>query len=240
VKARPRVLLLHGFSASPWEVAGLARHLRQRGCLVEAPLLAGHGGGREAFDAAGRRDWLRSAEEAWERLRAPGEKIILIGHSMGGCLATLLAARHASQVEALVLGAPAFRLASPWAFLSLLPPARWIRPSLQFPPVHADSKHWILDYASSRVGELFLLGRQASQALPALKMPVLMLQADGDDLVSCAANERLFKKIPAGPKRLIVYRTREHNVFHRYNPHQRRAFEWVDEFLNLGKKKAAS
>ena len=49
-RPKAHVLLLHGFSASPWEVRNMLLHLKKRGYLVYAPRIAGHGSGRAAFD----------------------------------------------------------------------------------------------------------------------------------------------------------------------------------------------
>ena len=62
------VLCLHGITGTPFEVRPLAEALGRRGCTVEAPMLAGHGGtlARPGRDAAGptgcgrrRRRWTR-------------------------------------------------------------------------------------------------------------------------------------------------------------------------------------
>jgi alpha-beta hydrolase superfamily lysophospholipase len=192
--------------------------------------VAGHGRGRAAFDASGRQDWLASARQAyaWLRLQAPGKKTLLIGHSAGGLLATHLAREHPKEVSGLVLGAPAFRLASATAPLSLIPLVRLLKPSLHFDSPHKDSMHWVLDYSSSCVAELVRAGREAVAAALGLELPVLMIQANGDDLVSARFNKNLFGKIPSSRKQFIAYETGEHNVFHHYNPLQAQAFAWVD------------
>ena len=230
-KPKAHVLLLHGFSASPWEVAEYARHLRKKGCLVYAPRLAGHGAGSAEFNAHGRADWLADAEAAFAALVPAKGKLALVGHSGGGALAALLADRHAGQVSCLVLAAPAFRLRDRMAPFSLLRVVRFFRPELHFEPVHPDSQYWTLDYRSDRIAELVRLGREAKAVLPRLGLPLLMVQASGDELVSAGTNLALFEKIPEGAKTLFTYETNEHNVLHHYNPIQAKVFGLVDGFL---------
>jgi carboxylesterase len=230
-KPKAAVLLLHGFSASPWEMQELGLELQRKGYLVYAPRIAGHGKSRKQFDAKGFKKWLASARAAWRAFKPLHSKRILIGHSGGGNLATLLALEHSGEISKLILGAPAFRLA-PWtAPLSEIPLVRWFAPSLKFPAAHPDSKYWTLEYASDRVAELLWAGRAASRAALDLKLPLLMLQAKTDDLVSRRYNEKIFPKIPSADKALHVYDVAEHNVFHHYNPMQRQIFKWVEEFL---------
>jgi carboxylesterase len=227
-RIRARVLLLHGFSASPYEVRELGSYLAGRGHLVFAPRMAGHGAGRAEFDASGRKEWIDGARKAFASFRQPGTKTVIIGHSAGGLLAALLARQHPSEVAGLVLGAPAFRLCDATAPLSLIPLVRLFKPSLHFHSPHPDALHWTQDYATRCVAELVRMGREAAKAAESLEMPVLMLQASGDDIVSLPFNEALFNRIPSPHKRLIVYGAGEHNVFHHYNPVQGQVLRWAE------------
>lgn len=231
-KSRGSVLLLHGFSASPYELRQIGAFLQTQGYRVYAPRLAGHGIGTDAFNAKGRADWLADAEAAFEALHTPGQKLNVLGHSMGGILATLVAAKRASQIHRLVLAAPAFRLANPWSVLCTFRLMRAVMPDLHFPAMHQDSVNWTLDYASSRVNELILLGGEGAQAARTLSVPLFLLQSKVDPLVSRPFNERLFPSIPSAPKALWIYEAAEHNVFHRYNPRQKEAFQRVAAFLH--------
>lgn len=231
-KVKGRVLLLHGFSASPFEVKDLGLHLQKKGYFVYGPRLAGHGRTRSEFDKAGVNEWIADAEKAFASLRKAGEKIILIGHSAGGVLAAMLAARYAGEVAALVMGAPAFKLSSPKAALTLFAPIRLLIPTLKFSTSNPESKNWTTEYASHRLAELIWLGRLGRIDALNLKVPVLLLQAKTDDQTSRPFNEGLFKKIPSQRKKMIIYDCAEHNVFHHSNPLQKRVFAWVDAFLS--------
>ena len=92
----PSVLCLHGFTGTPYEVAPLARALATAGFAVSAPLLEGHGENAAALAATRWQDWLASAEEAFDRLRAGagGGPVAIAGFSMGGLLALRLARRR--------------------------------------------------------------------------------------------------------------------------------------------------
>lgn len=101
------VLVLHGFADTPQSVEGLARHLADvHGCTVHAPLLPGHGRTLAAFAASRADDWVACAHEAFDALAATHARVAVVGLSMGGALATLVAARAATRCAGLVLLAP--------------------------------------------------------------------------------------------------------------------------------------
>lgn len=101
------VLLLHGYTHSPRQVARLAGLLFERGCNVYAPRAPEHGvGGRHAgFTAA---DLLRYAGDALDVTAALGDEVRVVGVSAGAALATWLGAHRGDTVARLLLITPLF------------------------------------------------------------------------------------------------------------------------------------
>jgi carboxylesterase len=99
------LLLLHGFGDTPQTLRYLADRLHAEGYTVRAPLLPGHGRGLRDFATASADDYLRSARDELTRLRARTPWVGLIGLSMGGAIASRLAA-DGSDVRVLALLAP--------------------------------------------------------------------------------------------------------------------------------------
>jgi carboxylesterase len=101
---RRAVLLVHGFSGSPYEVHLLAQALhgtaREPRYHCAVPLLAGHHDRLATLAATGWRDWLGSAEAALQQLwqtvatGAGRPRLAVVGLSMGGLLALELARRY--------------------------------------------------------------------------------------------------------------------------------------------------
>lgn len=98
-----RVMLVHGFTADRGEVAEVMGPLAARGWHAVAPDLRGHGASDHPTEAkaysfeilAG--DVLSLADHlGWDRF-------VLVGHSMGGALAQLVALDHPDRVAGLVL-----------------------------------------------------------------------------------------------------------------------------------------
>ena len=94
------VLILHGFGDTPQTVGYLAAHLHGLGFTVRAPLLAGHGRTLREFGRSTADQWLHAAERELLALQREYESVGVIGVSMGGALAVILAARDSGSAAA--------------------------------------------------------------------------------------------------------------------------------------------
>jgi len=101
------VMMIHGAFCGPWSLDGLKEKFEAAGYGVTAPALRFHNGARPpaALGTTGLADYAADLEA---EIRALGAAPILVGHSMGGLLAQMLAARL--DVTALILLAPS----APW------------------------------------------------------------------------------------------------------------------------------
>jgi carboxylesterase len=88
------VLVLHGFTGSPQSLRPLAVRFAEEGHSVELPLLPGHGTKIEDMVPTRFDDWYQAAEAAYADLASRCERVVVVGLSMGGTLATLLAIEH--------------------------------------------------------------------------------------------------------------------------------------------------
>ena len=113
------VLLIHGFTGLPAELLLMGRFLNAKGYSVLGARLAGHGTTAEDLSRMTAEDWLDSARDGYALLSGAADKISVIGHSMGGLYALLLAAEE--KVERVIsLAAPIFIAKE--RGLELLPP----------------------------------------------------------------------------------------------------------------------
>lgn len=81
---------------------GEALH-RRLGFTVSGILLSGHGAGPQELESSRWPDWLRSAEEGLHALSPRCPRIGVVGFSMGGLLALLLAQRHPDKIRGIAL-----------------------------------------------------------------------------------------------------------------------------------------
>ena len=95
------VLVLHGFTGSPQSMRPLAVRFAEAGHSVELPVLPGHGTTIDDLVPTRFDDWYQAAAAAYADLEARCQRVVVVGLSMGGTLATILAVEH--EPAALVL-----------------------------------------------------------------------------------------------------------------------------------------
>lgn len=105
--AKPPVLMIHGAFCGPWSLEGLRIRFEAAGYGVAVPCLRFHDEAAPpaALGTTGLADYAADLEE---EISALGEPPVLVGHSMGGLLAQILAVRRPAR--ALILLAPS----APW------------------------------------------------------------------------------------------------------------------------------
>lgn len=119
------VLLVHGFTADSGEVAGVLEPLAERGWHAVAPDLRGHGGSDRPTDA-GAYTFEQMAGDIVALADALGwDRFALVGHSMGGAVAQLVALEHPDRLTGLVL-ASTFHGPVPGITRELVELGRWV------------------------------------------------------------------------------------------------------------------
>mgnify|MGYP002860394260 CR=1 FL=1 len=106
---RKAILLIHGFVGGCYDYGELPNDLELvRNFDVYMFTLKGHE--KTIVSNVKYTDWIKDCERNVERLINNGYKTIyVIGHSMGGVLATYIASKYQKYVKKLVLVAPAFK-----------------------------------------------------------------------------------------------------------------------------------
>ncbi len=191
--ARSAVLLLHGFTGSPWELRSLGEALAARGAHVSCPRLPGHGAEPEAMLWVTWRSWVDAAERALLEL-SRFEHVSVAGLSMGALLSIIMAARHPQRVARLVLMAPALQLADPASRalrlvrhrpLSLVRDRWVVKKGTDLDDEEARAQSPLLPrYPVSRVLDLFTLQDVARLSAPVVTCPTLVLGAVNDHVVA--------------------------------------------------------
>ena len=100
---RVGVLLSHGFTGSPASMVPWGRHLAAQGFAVAVPRLPGHGTTWQEMNTTGWADWYAELDQAFDKLRANCDQVVVGGLSMGGGLVLELAARRAPDVAGVIL-----------------------------------------------------------------------------------------------------------------------------------------
>lgn len=104
--SRTGVLLVHGFTGSPYSMRPWGDHLATEGYTVSVPRLPGHGTTWQAMNNTTWHDWYTGASRALDGLRDRCDEVFVCGLSMGGCLALRLAEERPDDVAGLMLVNP--------------------------------------------------------------------------------------------------------------------------------------
>lgn len=156
------------------------------------------------------------------RDRHPGARIILLGESMGGAVATLAAARGGTDLaDGVVLVSPAFwgwsnldvvKRAALWTMMQVAPGARLTGRGLNIRP--SDNEKVLVAMGqdpfvikATRIDAtygLVDLMEAAWQEAPRVAVPTLVLYADGDEVVPSRPIEAA-ARAAQGPTRLVCY-----------------------------------
>lgn len=242
-RGRPRAcLLIHGWISSPADFGDLPAELDRLGWDVCAPLLPGHGTRPADLEGVTADQLLDKMREHYQDLRARYEEVVLIGHSLGGTVAAILAAED--PPDQLVLAVPFFAVTYRWYYV--LPPRWWatlISPFVRYvgsPPrmepfeirsgVMGPSVYAGVPIAA--VGLLFELRRRAVKEIDPsrLTMPLLVVYSTADKRSSPSAVEAFFSRVPAGSKRKKILHESGHFVFH--DMEKKEAMETITGFLS--------
>lgn len=119
------VMLLHGFTADKAEVAGVLEPLAGRGWHAVAPDLRGHGGSDHPTGATDYSFEILAADVLALADALAWDRFALMGHSMGGAVAQIVALHHPGRLTGLVL-ASTFHGPVPGVSMELVELGSWV------------------------------------------------------------------------------------------------------------------
>lgn len=184
------VMLSHGFTGTPDAMRALAQACIDQGWSVRCPLLPGHGTTWQDLNTTQWTDWAETIEQATTDLLERCETVVVVGLSMGGSLATLMAEEH-PEVAGLFLINPAFVMND--VRLKALPFVTKFVKSI--PAIAGDiKKEGVREAAYERTPLLALrsqmkLWEKVTDALPELRTPTVLVHSREDHVVppECSA-----------------------------------------------------
>lgn len=209
---RTGVLLIHGFTGSPGEMRPLGEYLEDLGYAVEIPILAGHCTSVEDINRTHYSEWLRSGEEAYQSLQRRTDKVVVIGHSMGGLVSIYLANRF-----------PVAGLVCSCAPVYLVNWLAWLTPVIGiFMPVRPDTASrnpdidlYLGGYRQMpvrAVANFTSLLRKIRREIGQVQAPILIQQARLDMTVRPESAPYLFDHVGSAQKQLKWYERSGHMV----------------------------
>ncbi len=207
------IVYLHGFSATRQEVAPLCDIVAT---ALSANLfytrLTGHGRDGAALSLATTGDWAGDAIEALAISQRLGERVIVIGTSFGGTLATWLASQDKqNSIFSLVLVSPNFGLKHPASGILTWPWARYWVPLVMgrnrswTPMNERHGRYWTSRYPSTALLPMAgVVARVQALDFKHLNTPVLMIFAMEDRIVDSRKTKQLFEYWGAHQKQKVL------------------------------------
>lgn len=230
------VLLLHGFGDTPQTLALLARRLSKSGYSALAPLLPGHGRNPESFAKSRADEWMAAAKDAYAGMRARHDTVSVVGLSMGGALAVILAAEQ-HQIPALVLIAPYLGMppslrvaaATHWLWGKAMGElsARNLRSIHD--PIEREKNLAYGAVTGRELHELSRVVRAARKSLGGVRAPTLIIQSREDPRLSPAVAESALSTLGSEQKKLIWTEGAGHIITVDYG--RERVFSEVERWL---------
>lgn len=212
MNTRKAILLIHGFAGGCYDYGELGNDLQTyRNFDVFTFTLPGHD--KLKINNVTKEDWIKAGEDQIEKIIKNGYKsIYIIGHSMGGIIASHLASKY-PKVKKLVLAAPAFK------YLTFKDDKIDIVESLKKVPKlfkDYDSETVISRILKSpilTVKEFMDLAEAHTDDVKKIKIPTLILHGTKDELVPVDSVNYVYDNIGATSVTLIELENITHDLF---------------------------
>ncbi|HSU72984.1 MAG TPA: alpha/beta fold hydrolase [Candidatus Binatia bacterium] len=205
---RPAVLIIHGLSATPWEVKTLSIYLAEHHYTVLAPVLAGHGRSPADLEATTWQDWYTNVNESYARLAAVSTHVFVIGVSTGGSLALELGKEY-PLAGIVTIGAPVTLRDTRTKYAKLASNVlRWT-PHTVLPE---EEGHYYPVLPTKTIAELNKLIAQTVADAPSVKEPVLLIQSRVDPTVDPSSANDLYLMLGSQDKRILWLDSVTHTV----------------------------
>jgi carboxylesterase len=205
------IVLVHGFTGTPYEVRYLGEHLAREGLWVRAPLLPGHGATLEELDRTTWRDWTDAVEDAVLAMRRRCARVAVVGQSLGGLLALYLGSRRRDLAAVGTLATPLWlpRLAARVAASTQRGLLRGVRAIPKLGGSDARDRRVRAEnpcndaIPTRALGHLLAFMRIVDDALPLVTAPVLVLHGAQDHTAPVACATRIAARTRARRVRIL-------------------------------------
>lgn len=190
------ILCIHGFMGHPGEYKRLSELFNSLGYDTYTITLSGHQGTK--LKGATRKDWQQDCVDNIEFLKSKGyEKIILVGHSMGGVLASIMSTEYKDYVSKLILIDVAFEyLKMRDGRIELIPSLRQSLKVLK-DVNNLEKIHYspIVSCSLSAMKEFHYLVKEHATDIYKVNCPILFLHGENDSIVPIESIKNIYEKI---------------------------------------------
>ncbi len=242
-RQRPRavVLIVHGLGEHAWRYDTVANRLNEWGFVVRAYDQRGHGesGGERGalpYDDALLDDLAEVLDDTRRHIAEPWScPLILMGHSMGGVVASSFVQRGMAPVDGLVLSSPALATGIGALMLKVIDLLYRFAPNLALSNGLDASKishsavtvdaykndRLVHDRITARLARFIdANGPRVLAAAPRWKVPTLLMYAGADKLVAPVGSSSFASTAPANLLTSKCFQDMYHEIFNEADPSQ--------------------
>jgi carboxylesterase len=203
------VLLVHGWTSTPYEVRRLGKYLNENGYTVLGIQLTGHGTVPKDLEGVKWGQWLNDVRDGYEKLAQTCEKVFIGGTSIGANLA-LVFAKEKKEIAGLILMATPNRLKFENVVILFAKTLKIFGRYRKkyYPPTFGARKTItrLISYQTYPIDsalETFELIKYMRNNLAAISQPVLIMQSTHDHIVEKNSMEIIHEKVSSTVKKKI-------------------------------------
>lgn len=201
------VLLIHGWTCTPYEVRRLGKYLNASGYTVVGPVLKGHGTVPKDLENVKWGEWVEEIEKEYLKLKKTHAKVYVGGTSIGANI-TLLLAKKYPEISGLILMAPLYKFKlerTAYLLAKFLVKFQKYRKKI-YPPTFgaATTITRLISYQTypfRNMFEAFELVRKSRENLTEIKQPSFLIQSTHDHMVVKNNLELMYGKIGSAIKK---------------------------------------
>lgn len=206
------ILLIHGFAGGAYDYGDLPNDLEFiNNYKVFTYTLPGHN--KSIINNVTKDDWIKKSEYQIEKIINHGYKdIYVIGHSMGGVIASYLASKY-KEVKKLVLAAPAFQY---FKFennkINILESIKVV-PTLFKDYDKSEVISRIFKVPVSTVREFTSLVKEHHDDIKNIKCPTLIIHGTKDEIVPNSSTAYVYDNIKSSSVMVVEFENLTHDLF---------------------------
>ncbi|HMQ10239.1 MAG TPA: alpha/beta fold hydrolase [Oligoflexia bacterium] len=192
------LICVHGFTGSSHDFSIVAPYLKNLfniNCISLS--LPGHTGKIEDLKAIQYQDWLNVIQGHIDSCLEKNHQVHLMGLSMGGSLAMIIAAQLQDKIKSMTLFSPAIWIINrkqdlALYYLSKLP--RFLIPNITIKKDKKKNEVLLFEsYPLQALAEYKKVTLLAKDALPKINCPSLVIYSDDDDVISPKSSQFIYK-----------------------------------------------
>lgn len=229
------ILLIHGWTSTPYEMRALGEYLNKEGFSVYAPILSGHGTKPEDLENIIWKNWKSDVFKAYDKLSDECEQVFAGGMSFGGTLSLLLA--YEKKVAGLILMSTPYKMRYQKIFRHLIRIITYLGKykKKSYPRILGNSEMCLTQvvayqrYPITSVCEAYHAIEVSLQKLNEITSPAIIIQSRDDHIIS----RNSMKALEKGLRSRFIKKRKIKNAYHNFigDTNNEYIFDEIAEFV---------